>query len=102
MRRVVPTSFPHPLLLDASSLGAAIRSARTNSGVTLTDAALVIGVSRQTLQDLEMGTGTVGIGLALKVSTEMGVSLFAIPTSERDIAVKTLTQQLDAAKGLAP
>lgn len=101
MRRVVPTSFPHPLLSNAtdfgvSSLGAAVRSARTHSGMTLADAAMAMGVAKQTLQDVETGVGTVGLALALKIAHDMGVSVFATPTSERAAALRALTQCLDS------
>lgn len=97
MRRVVPTQFPEPLLIDASGFGAAVRAARTSTGMTLADAAMTIGVARQTLQDLETGAGTVGIGLALKIAHDLGVSVFVVPSSERDLALRGLVELASSA-----
>lgn len=94
MRRVTPTLFPQPLLTDAIGFGAAVRAARTASGMTLTDAALAVGVARQTLQDLETGTGTVGIGAAMKIANELGVSLFAVPAREKGPINRTINATL--------
>lgn len=91
MRRVIPTPFPHPMLMDAIGFGAAVRAARTASGMTLTDAALAVGVARQTLQDLETGTGTVGIGAAMNIANDLGVSLFAVPAREKGPISRTIT-----------
>ena len=85
MRRVVPTAFPtDPVLADAAALGAAVRAARTAAGMTLADAALAIGVAKQTLSDLETARASVGLPLALKVARELGVVLFAVPAAQRE------------------
>lgn len=85
MRRVVPTQFPtDPLVKDAASFGAAIRAARTAAGMTLADAATTLGISKQTLSDLEKATASVGLSIALKVARELGVAVFAAPAADRE------------------
>jgi len=85
MRRVVPTPFPSdPLLKDAATFGAAIRAARTGAGMTLADAAMTLGISKQTLSDLEKANASVGLTIALKVARELGVAVFAAPASDRE------------------
>ncbi len=85
MRRVVPAAFPaDPLLREPAEFGAALRAARTRSGLTLVDAALSLGISKQTLHDLERGKPTVAIGTALRVAAQLGVSLFMAPAEVRE------------------
>ncbi len=84
-RRVVPTAFPtNPQLRTCDELGAAVRSARTASGLTLEEAALAVSIAKQTLGDLEAGKPTVGLGIALRVAQALGVSLFIAPAGEAD------------------
>jgi len=86
MRRVVATPFPEdPVVADAVAFGTAVRSARTTAGLTLADAALSLGIAKQTLSDLETGRAAVGLPLALKVARELGVVLFVAPAAERDV-----------------
>ena len=76
MKRIVKTPFPQdPLLFDPAHLGAAVRAARTEQGLTIETAALLIGVAKQTLSDIELGRPTVGIGIVMKVLKEMGITL---------------------------
>jgi transcriptional regulator with XRE-family HTH domain len=85
MRRVVPTPFPdEPLLADSKALGAAVRAARTNAGMTLVDACAALGITKQTLSDLETARASVGVGTALRVAPELGVAVFAVPSAERE------------------
>ena len=93
MRRVVPLPFPtDPFVTDAAKLGAAIRAARSNAGMSLVDAALALGISKQTLSDLETAKSSVGLGTALRVAREMGVALFAVPAGEREIVRRAIVQ----------
>lgn len=81
MPKIKPTPFPsEKQVTDAAVLGAAVRSMRTQSGLTIEEAALTIGVAKQTLSDLETGKPTVGLGLALKIAKELGVALFVVPS----------------------
>jgi transcriptional regulator with XRE-family HTH domain len=92
MKRVVPTSFPSDPFLDSPmTLGSAIRAARTQAGIRLEDAAMTIGVSLQTLVDIEAGKPGVSIGKILQVANGLGVSLFVIPQSQREIARRRLS-----------
>lgn len=85
MRTVTPKPFPSDLeLRNTQQLGAAIRAVRTQAGLTLADAALTLGVAKQTLSDLELGKPTVGLGLALQIATGLGVALFMTPASMRE------------------
>ena len=94
MRRVRPIQFPHdPLVTDAVALGVAIRAARSHSGLTLSEAAVSLGISKQTLSNLETGKGSVGLDTVLRAARELGVSLFAVPAAEREPvrrAIRTL------------
>lgn len=57
----------------------------TAAGMTLVDAASALGVSKQTLSDLEKATGSVGLAIALRIARELGVGVFAwcSPLNER-------------------
>jgi len=91
MKRVVPSLAPtDPLTLDPQSFGQAIRAARTAAGMTLVDAAAMMGVSKQTLSDLEKATGSVGLAIALKVARELGVGVFAVQPTQREAARQAL------------
>ena len=83
MRRVTPTPFPDGPLVDAEDLGALVRAARTASGLTLEEAALSVYVAKQTLQNLEKGTGTVSLALAFKVMNGLGIRLsWQVPSDD--------------------
>jgi DNA-binding XRE family transcriptional regulator len=91
MRTVVASSAPaDPLILDAHSLGAAIRHARTSAGITLADAALAIGVSRQTMVNIEAGQGAVALPTVLLAARELGVALLAVPGAEKERARRAI------------
>ena len=82
-RRVVPTAFPtDPQLTTCEEFGAAVRAARTASGLTLEEAALAVSVAKQTRGDLEAGKRTVGLGIALRVAKALGVGFFMAPAGE--------------------
>lgn len=95
MRRVTSTPFPDLHLLDEVGFGAAVRAVRTSTGMTIADAAMMLGIARQTLQDLETGVGSVGIGLAMKIAKEIGVSFFVVPASQKAIVEKKLREIVD-------
>ena len=85
MKRVVKVPFPSdPLIADSKMLGAAIRAGRTEQGLTIEEAAMTIGVAKQTLSDIEAGKPSVSLGLVLKVAGELGISLFIAPARDRD------------------
>jgi transcriptional regulator with XRE-family HTH domain len=83
MKTVKKIEFPTQLQMrSAKELGVSVRAARTTAGFTLASAAQALGVSKQTLSDLELGTGTVTLGIAFHVLNSLGVSLFAAPARE--------------------
>jgi transcriptional regulator with XRE-family HTH domain len=85
MKNVVATPFPaDPWMKDAAGFGSAIRAARTGAGLSLTDAALALGLSKQTLSDLETAKASVGLASALKVAQQLGVAVFAVTADERE------------------
>lgn len=85
MKRVVKIPFPSdPLIADPGMLGTAVRAARTEQGLTIEEAAMTIGIAKQTLSDIETGKPSVSWGIVLKVAGELGVSLFAAPSRDRD------------------
>jgi DNA-binding XRE family transcriptional regulator len=55
------------------------------SRLSIVQAAEGLGISKQTLQDLEHGTGTVGLGLALRVANQLEVALFMAPASRKEV-----------------
>lgn len=100
MKRVVSSPPPSdPLTLDPPSFGQAIRAARTAAGMTLVDAAAMMGVSKQTLSDLEKATGSVGLAIALRVARELGVGVFAVQPTQREAARQALLDQARSAEG---
>jgi transcriptional regulator with XRE-family HTH domain len=85
MRVVKPTVFPdNPELTSPKQLGAAIRAGRTGSNITLEQAALALGMAKQTLSDIENGKATVALGNVLAAAHGLGVSLFVVPSDQRE------------------
>lgn len=102
MKRVVPSPAPSdPLTVDPQSFGQAIRAARTAAGMTLVDAAAMMGVSKQTLSDLEKATGSVGLSIALRVARELGVGVFTVQPTQREAARQALLPQAPSPKDQA-
>ena len=91
MKTVKRVEFPAQLQMSsAKELGIAMRSARTGAGFTLANAAQALGISKQTLSDLELGTGTVTLALAFKALNALGVSMFVVPARENSRARRAL------------
>lgn len=95
-KRVVPSAFPAPLVTTPEQFGAAVRAARTASGVTLEEAAVALGVAKQTLQSLERGTSSVGLALALRIAQAFGVAVLVAPASRRHTLEKVLRLETQA------
>lgn len=92
MRRVKPQDFPaDPLVGDSQALARFIRAARTQSSMTLEEAALVTGIAKSTMQKLENDPSTVGLTLVLEVARQLGVSIFAVPAEQREIVRRLIT-----------
>ena len=64
MRTLSVTPFPdHPTVGCPEDVGSLVRAVRTAAGMTLEETALAVQVAKQTLQNLEKGTGTVSLSL---------------------------------------
>jgi DNA-binding XRE family transcriptional regulator len=95
MKRVKKTPFPSiPILQDAEVLGAAVRACRTEAGMTIDEAAMSLGVAKQTLHDLEMGKPTVGLGLVLKITQGLGLSLIVLQKHNAAYVINNLVSEL--------
>jgi transcriptional regulator with XRE-family HTH domain len=95
MKRVKPVSFPaDPFVHEVGVLAQAIKAARTQSGLSLADAAMLCNVALQTLVDIEAGSQGVSLGKFLQVADALGVSLFTVPASKRERARKQLVMLL--------
>lgn len=91
MRTVVPVDPPHdPMVEDAVALGAAVRAARTQSLLPLVEAAEAMGISRQTLINIETGQGGVSLSTVLRAARELGVSVFAVPSGDREMVRRAI------------
>ena len=91
MRRVTPIPTPNdPLVADTTAFGAAVRAARTAAGLSIADAAAMLGIAKQTLSDLETARTSVGLSTALAAARELGVAVFAVPAAEREPARRAL------------
>lgn len=76
MRKLSVTPLPdHSTVASPEDIGTLVRAVRTAAGMTLEEAALTIQVAKQTLQNLEKGTGTVSLALVFKVLTGLGIRL---------------------------
>jgi DNA-binding XRE family transcriptional regulator len=91
VKQVKPTLFPgNPVLSDAKVLGSAVRAARTGAGMTLAEAALSIGVAKQTLSNLEAGKPGVSLGLTLKIVQALGLGLVVLERHQQERVCQTI------------
>lgn len=70
--------------LTPELLGLAIRSKRTQSQLRLEDAATLCNVAKQTLQDIESGSGKSKFETILQVCHGLGIHLQIMPWTEND------------------
>ena len=97
MRRVTSRAFPSDNLVgEPATLARFIRAARTQSGLTLEYAALVIGVAKSTLQKIETNPATVSFAIVLEVARQLGVTLFAVPAEQREAVRRMIARLPDA------
>jgi transcriptional regulator with XRE-family HTH domain len=97
MKKVKPTKRPQvPQIPDVKVLGAFVRASRTAGGLTIDQAAGLIGISTQTLADLEHGKETVGIGIVLRVLANLGQALLI---TSKDIAPTAAIRILEIEHG---
>ncbi|RYX90292.1 MAG: XRE family transcriptional regulator [Comamonadaceae bacterium] len=76
---------------DIKAFGASIRAARRATKMTLADAALLLGVARQTLTNLETAKSSVSLDTALRAAREFGVSILAVPGGQREAVRRVLS-----------
>jgi putative transcriptional regulator len=60
---------------DVSSIGASIRSARSDAGITQEDLAHLAGTSVRTVRAIETGTGNPSLRAVVAVSYVLGLQL---------------------------
>lgn len=93
MKRVKPIPAPADLFVpDSKAFGESIRAARCAARMTLSDAALVLGVARQTLINLETAKSGVSLETALRAAREFGVSILAVPGGQREGVRRALSK----------
>lgn len=63
-------------VLTANDLGHAVRAARKSHGIRLDDLAKVLGVSKQTTSNVELGKPTVQVGTVLRHLQGMGIHVY--------------------------
>lgn len=71
--------------LTSELLGQAIRARRTQSQLRLEDAAALCNVAKQTLQDIERGSGKNKFETALQICHGLGIKLRIEPWSREDV-----------------
>ena len=85
MKRVKFISPPPDLVVsDGKAFGASVRAARRAANMTLADAALLLGIARQTLTNLETAKSSVSLDTALRAAREFGVCILAVPGGQRE------------------
>jgi transcriptional regulator with XRE-family HTH domain len=93
MRSVSAASLPaDPLIATPAELGKAIRAARCATKMSIAEAAMQLGIAKQTLSNLETAKGAVGIDTVMRVAKAFGVSLFAVPAKDRELVRRAIKQ----------
>jgi len=65
-------------------IGKAVRAKRTQSQLRLEDAAMLCGVAKQTLMDVEHGQPNTQISTILQICAALGISINILPWQEND------------------
>lgn len=76
-------NVPSGIVATPTQIGAWVRHARKQSGVTLVDAAALCGVGVRFLLELEHGKSTASLGKVLQVLQRMGLELEVRPRRRR-------------------
>lgn len=95
--KFIPPS-PDLVVSDSRAFGASIRAARCAANMTLADAALLLGIARQTLTNLETAKSSVSLDTALRTAREFGVSILAVPGGQREGVLRALANLQPAAE----
>lgn len=75
-----------------------MRAARKSSGVRIDDLALLSGLSKQFVNDVELGKEGVQLGKVLKVLSELGVHVYVDVPSQADELLKHAREQINRTK----
>ncbi|OUS28064.1 hypothetical protein A9Q98_07950 [Thalassotalea sp. 42_200_T64] len=76
-KRVIATKSPNlDLPVNIKRLGEFVRYKRTSLDLTIENAASLCGVSKQALNNIELGVETVKLVTLFKVINELGISLW--------------------------
>ncbi len=63
-----------------ADLGGVLKAERLRRGISQDEMGTLVGLTRQKVQQLEAGVYGVAVGTALRVLTDLGVRLLAIPS----------------------
>ena len=86
--------FQPPMVESTALLGAAIRMARTDSELSLEQAAKICGISKNALQNLELDRQPTSFTNVLAVTQALGITIFAVPSSLRSEVNKEICRIL--------
>ncbi|MEZ5537747.1 MAG: helix-turn-helix domain-containing protein [Thiolinea sp.] len=70
--------------MSMSLLGQYVKARRTQAGLRIDDAALLCGVTKDTLSGIENGKDTVQVASLLKVMQQLGIQLQVKPWDDED------------------
>jgi y4mF family transcriptional regulator len=82
--------------LSPAQIGHVIRAVRKASGIRLEDLALLAGVSKQTVQDIEHGKPTAQIGKVMVLLRNLGVRVDLVVPPERAKHVNEIMARLSS------
>lgn len=85
-------------ITSVSELGAVMRAARKSSGVRIDDLALLTGLSKQFVNDVELGKDGVQLGKVLTVLSELGVHVYVDVPSQADDLLTHSREQISRTK----
>jgi transcriptional regulator with XRE-family HTH domain len=85
-------------ITSVSELGAIMRAARKSSGVRIDDLALLSRLSKQFVNDVELGKEGVQLGKVLKVLSELGVHVYVDVPSQADELLTHSREQIGRTK----
>lgn len=77
---------PALTIVDAATLGRALRERRRQDGLTLAEAAGLINVGIRFLSELENGKATVRLDKVMRVVAAMGLQLQLVPAADAESA----------------
>ncbi len=80
---MIGSNSPYGNILSAEDLGIAIRSKRKSDGLTQFEAALLCGVGRRVLSEVERGKESAEIGRVLRILRGLGLELSVSPRGSR-------------------